>query len=125
MNEFDREVKNALSKEDEAFLAGLQEEPPALKQIAGVFSGPLGRLHAVFFVAAVLFGIGAVYACWRFAVSDSLRPLAYWGSATAFCVVALSVVRVVLFVQLQTNRVLRELKRIELQVALLAARSGN
>jgi hypothetical protein len=44
---------------------------------------------------------------------------------TGFCLVVLAVVRIVFFMQLNTNRILREIKRLELQVALLAARKSG
>jgi hypothetical protein len=58
-------------------------------------------------------------------MATELRPLFYWGGATGFCLVVLAVVRLVFFMQLNTNRVLRELKRLELQIALLASKSGS
>ena len=121
MNKFDNALKDALSKEDAAFLASLEQEPGAIQQMVGVFQGPLSRLYVLFFIVAVALGIFGVYSGWRFALSTDLRPLFYWGALTGFCLIVLSVVRVILLMQLNTNRVLRELKRLELQVARLAA----
>ena len=96
-----------------------------LQQIAGIFQGPLNWIYVVLLIAAVVVGIAGVYAAWQFALSTELRPLFYWGAGAAFCLVVLAVVRILFFMQLNTNRVLRELKRLELQVALLAARTNG
>jgi amino acid transporter len=125
MNALDKAIRDSLSKEDAEFLEGLDQEPGAMRQIAGIFAGPLQWVHWTLLVAAVLIGIVGVYAGWRFAVSAELQPLAHWGGITALCLVILAVVRLIFFMQMHTNRVLREIKRLELQVALLASRLGR
>ncbi len=123
MSKLDDAITEALSKEDAEFLAGLQEEPSAFRQMAGVFRGPLSGIHVAFLIVAMSAGLMGVYAGWQFAISTELRPLFYWGAVTGFCVVVLSVIRVAFFMQIHTNRILREMKRLELQVAALAARA--
>ena len=122
MSKLDRAIEDALSKEDAEFLANLEKEPGSLQQLAGIFQGPLNWIYVVFLIAAIAAGIFGVYSGWKFAISTELRPLFYWGALTGFCLVVLAVIRIVFFMQLHTNRILRELKRLELQVALLAAR---
>ena len=124
MKNIDEALRNVVSEEDAEFLARLETEPGVIKQVAGVFQGPLNGVYIAFFVAAVLVGIFGFYTGWQFATAKELRPLFYWGAATGFCLVVLAVVRIVFFMQLNTNRVLRELKRLELQIALLASKSG-
>jgi hypothetical protein len=124
MSKFDDAIKDALSKEDDAFLAGLEQEPGAIQQMAGIFQGPLSRFYVLIFIVAVALGFFGVYAGWRFAISTDLRPLFHWGALTGFCLVVLAVVRVLFFMQINTNRILREVKRLELQVARLAARDS-
>ena len=121
----DDAIRDALSKEDAAFLASLAQEPGAIRQMVGVFQGPLSRFYILFFIAAIAVGIFGVYAGWRFAISTDMRPLFHWGALTGFCLVVLAVVRVLFFMQLNTNRVLRELKRLELQVSTLLAASAR
>jgi len=125
MSEVDKAIRDALSKEDAAFLAKLDEEPGSLAQFAGIFQGPLNWIYVVLLIAAIVVGIAGVYAVWQFALSTELRPLLYWGAGAGFCLVVLAVVRILFFMQLNTNRVLREIKRLELQVALLAARTNG
>jgi hypothetical protein len=122
MSKLDNAIQDALTKEDAEFLAKLEQEPGSLQQIAGIFQGPLNWIYVTFLVSAIVVGILGIYSGWQFAVSTELRPLLYWGAVTAFCLVVLAVVRIVFFMQINTNRILREIKRLELQVALLAAR---
>jgi hypothetical protein len=125
MSEVDKAIRGALSKEDAEFLARLDEEPGSLAQVAGISQGPLNWIYVLLLIAAIVVGVAGVYAVWQFALSTELRPLLYWGAGAGFCLVVLAVVRIVFFMQLNTNRVLREIKRLELQVALLAARTNG
>jgi cytochrome b561 len=125
MSNVDNAIQDALSKEDAEFLAKLQTEPGSLQQIVGIFQGPLNWIYLTLLIAAIVVGAFAVYSGWQFATSTGLRPLFYWGAVTGFCLVVLAVVRIVFFMQINTNRILREIKRLELQVALLAARRNG
>lgn len=125
MSKLDDAIQDALTKEDAEFLAKLEHEPGSLQQIAGILDGPLKWIYVTFLIAAIVVGIFGVYSGWKFAISTELRPLFYWGAVTGFCLVVLAVIRIVFFMQLNTNRILRELKRLELQVALLAARKNG
>ena len=125
MNSLDEAIRDALSKEDVEFLATLEKEPGSFRQMADIFHGPLNWIYVAFLVAAILVALFGIYSGWQFAQSTELRSLFYWGAVTGFCVVVLSVVRIVFFMQINTNRVLREIKRLELQVALLSARKGT
>ena len=125
MTTLDEVIKDTLSKEDAEFLAELEREPGSLQQIAGIFRGPLNWIYVTFLITAFVLGIFGVYSGWRFALATELRPLFYWGAVTGFCLIVLAVIRVVFFLQINTNRVLREIKRLELQVALLAARKSS
>src|SRR5262245_7485862 len=121
MKTLDDAIRGAVSKEDAEFLAKLESEEGTVQQVVGVFRGPMRWFYTLLLIAGVLLGIFGVYACWRFATVTDLRPLLYWGAATGFSLLALTVVRILFFMQMNTNRVLRELKRLELQIALLAA----
>jgi uncharacterized membrane protein YciS (DUF1049 family) len=125
MSRLDDAIQDALSKEDAEFLAKLAEEPGSFQQIVGIFQGRLNWIYVTFLVAAIVVGMFGVYSGWQFAVSTELRPLFYWGAVTGFCLVVLAVIRIVFFMQINTNRLLREIKRLELQVALLAARTSG
>ena len=125
MKDIDAAIKEAVSKEDAEFLAKLETEPGSLQQMKGIFQGPLNWIYTTFLVAAVLVGIIGVYAGWQFAMATELRPLFHWGAGLGFCLVVLAVVRIVFFMQIHTNRVLREIKRLELQLALLASKGRS
>jgi hypothetical protein len=119
MKNLDDAIKDALGQEDAEFLARLEKEPGSFRQMADIFRGPLNWIYVILLITAILLGIFGVYSAWRFAVATEMRPLFHWGGLAGFCLVVLAVVRVLFFMQIHTNRILREMKRLELQVALL------
>jgi hypothetical protein len=122
MTKLDDAIHSALTEEDKEFFAQFEKEPSTLQIAGGVFSGPLGWIYVAFLIVAVILAPIGLYSVWQFLIATEMRPLAYWGAAAAGILVVLSVVRIVFFMQINTNRILRELKRLELQVARLSAK---
>lgn len=117
MSKLDEAIHSALAEEDAEFLAKFEKEPSSVRQIAGIFTGPLMGIHVAFLVAAILMLPFLAYAIYQFAMATQLRQLFYWAAATGISVIFLVVIRLLLFMQLHSNRILRELKRLELQIA--------
>jgi hypothetical protein len=125
MSKIDDAIHQALTDEDRDFLAKFEKEPNTLVQVAGVFRGPLGWIYITLLVAAVILAPFGLYSAFQFFTATELRPLFYWGFGVTGILLVLSVVRIVFFMQINTNRLLRELKRVELQVARLAAQANR
>jgi hypothetical protein len=123
MTKLDDAIHGALTEEDKVFLAQFEKEPTSVEQAFGVFRGPLGWIYVAFLAVAVVLAPIGLFSGWKFLTVTDMRPLFYWGAATAAILLVLSVVRIVFFMQINTNRILRELKRLELQVARLAAKA--
>lgn len=125
MSRIDDAIQQALTDEDREFLARFESEPGSVAQMASVFSGPLAWIYIAFFVAAVILAPFGLYCAFQFFNATELRPLFYWGFGVTTILIVLSVVRLVFFMQINTNRMLREMKRLELQLARLAAQEGR
>ena len=119
MSKLDDAIRQALTEEDREFLARFDKEPGSLTQVARVFSGPLAWIYVAFLVAAVILAPFGLYCAYQFFTATELQPLFYWGFGVTAILIVLSVVRIVFFMQINTNRMLHELKRLELQVARL------
>lgn len=124
MSKIDDAIRDALSSEDAEFLARFEREPPVVVQAIGIFRGAYGPLNVLFLAAfLVVIAIG-LFAVWKFATLEDVRAMLHWGAIAAFCVVVLALIRVWFFMELQTNRLVREIKRLELQIARLGARDA-
>lgn len=117
MSKLDDAIHSALSDEDAEFLAKYEKEPSSVRQLVGIFDGPLAWIHLSFLVGGALILIFLLYASYQFALATQLRPLFYWGAGAGVSLIFLVVIRLLFFMQLHTNRILRELKRLELQIA--------
>ena len=115
-------LRAELSKEDAELLARFEKEPSAPVQMIGIFRGPFAALNVMMLIAVLAAVALAFYSGWQVAVLDDVQAMIRWGWLLAFGFAVLITVRVWFFMELQTNRILRELKLLELQVARLAAR---
>lgn len=120
MTKLDDAIHEALTAEDREFLARFDKEPGSLTQVARVFSGPMAWIYVAFLIAALVLAPFGLYCAYQFFTATELQPLFYWGFGVTAILIVLSVVRLVFFMQINTNRMLHELKRLELQVARLA-----
>jgi hypothetical protein len=75
---------------------------------------------AGWFAGFPLFGAASVMA-WRFLNATEIEDLLRWGAASALAFGGLALVKVWFLMELQKNAVMREVKRLELQVVSLAA----
>ena len=122
MNDIDEAIRRTLSREDAKLLARFETEPALHRQVLDMFRGNLRWLTAAGWVAGLaLFAAGA-YFWWRFAHASEVRHMLLWLAPAALCFLGLALVKVWFWLELQKNTVLREVKRLELQVASLAGR---
>jgi hypothetical protein len=120
MSNLDKAIYQSLSKEDQDFLARLDEEPQFLKQFTGVYKGGLGIINWIVTIGLISWAVVGIFALIRFFnVSPDIEGMLKWGGLTALSVGICLFFRIWLGMHMQTNRVLRELKKLELQIASL------
>lgn len=117
---FDKQLLGQLSEEDEAFLARLEEDRGLYAQMSDTFQGPLRYWTAFAFVLSLVFFIAAVYAFWRLGTGKVLTEQLMWlGGFLAF-MIAVGLIKVWFWMRINQVALLRELKKVELQVARLS-----
>ena len=120
MSELDKAIHQSLSQEDQDFLARLDEEPQIFKQFAGIYKGSLGIVNWMLTISFIFFLVVGIFALIRFFnISPDIEGMLRWGGLTAFCVGVMLFFRLWFGMHMQTNRVLRQLKKLELQIASL------
>ncbi|MEO1492633.1 MAG: DUF6768 family protein [Pseudomonadota bacterium] len=116
MTKLDDLIAEALSAEDKTILRET-EELGWFALGAQQFRGKLGWVTGVVMaVQAVLFIAGIWCAIAFFAATDALAAL-HWGLPAAVLIVLATILKTSLMPQMQADRVLRELKRVELLIA--------
>lgn len=124
MNKIDDLIGRALTEEDRALLAS-HGEPGYLAQAFGIFRGPMAWIMWMVNVAAGAAFLAGAYAMWQlFGTADPLVAVK-WGVMALLLFQVTTLCKTFMGSRLETNRLMRELKRVELQVSLLRDRSAG
>jgi hypothetical protein len=114
--DLDAQIKSALSGEDRSILDATQELgwfQLGLKQ----FTGKLGWVvWTIVTVQIALFAVGIWCAVQFFAATETLEAVK-WGISGAVLILASLQLKLSLMPQMQADRVIREIKRLQLMVA--------
>jgi hypothetical protein len=121
MQDIDRMIDEALDAEERELLRTL-DEPGFFSQAFGVFGGPGGWANIVMMVAQAVLFIGGVVAAWSFFQADDAVSQLRRGLPAAVLLILATMIKMALIPRIESNRVLREVKRLELQVARMARR---
>ncbi|MGB5203283.1 DUF6768 family protein [Eudoraea sp.] len=115
----DELIKETLSKEEAAFYDELEEQN-LMGKIGEVYKGKLGWLAAIMNVVHLLMFMAFVYCIVRFFNTENTNELIKWASAGFLSMIAMGMLKLFVWMQMDKNDILRELKRLELQIATLA-----
>lgn len=119
--EIDELIKQALSEDEAAFYDQLDEQP-IHEMVFDLYKGRMRWLAiGSGVVMIILFGVG-IYCAVKFFQATEIREMMHWGFATWFCMVAVMANKAWQWMEMQKNQVLREIKRVELQVGMLAGK---
>ncbi len=116
MSRLDRLIEEALDAEDRAIFAS-QGEQGFFGQVGGLFAGPLGWMSALTMIVQIAMFAGALYAARQFLVVDDAAAMLRWGALAGLLMAAMSVIKLMHWSQMQANRAIREIKRVELMLA--------
>ena len=124
MDKLDDLIGRALSDEDRALLAR-HAEPSYFAQAAGLFRGPLAwTMWFAYAVGGIAF-LAAAWALWRMVGAGDALDAVRWGVGALFLLQFTMLAKSYMGNHLEANRMLREIKRIELQVAMLREGRGG
>ena len=124
MNKIDDLIGRALTEEDRALLES-HAEPGYLRQAFGLFRGPLAWVMWLVNVAGGVAFIAGAYMVWRmFDTPDAVSAIK-WGVGSLFLFQVTTLCKTFMGNRMEVNRMLRELKRVELQVSMLRDRVGS
>lgn len=121
MSKLDQAIRQSLSDEDAAFLAQFEAQNP-IREAFATFGGPWGAMNVFAAILTfALFGV-FVFCAWNaFNVID-LRETVIWSSGALLAAISVAMLKMYFWMEMNKNTTLREIKRLELQVARIAAR---
>ena len=118
MTDIDRMIEEALEGEDQALFRETAREPGFFGQAFGLFGGRNGWVNMVMMAAQALLFVGGVWAAWRFFQADTPLSALHWGLPAAVLMLASLVIKASMMPEIQANRLMREIKRLELRLAM-------
>ncbi len=122
--DIDELISEALDEEDRDLLGRYAEQPGFFAQVFSIFRGSLGWVMALVMVMVVLFFAFFVWTLWNFFQTDDVLMALRWGVGVLASVQIVLFLRGIVFQQILTNQVLREVKRMELQSLRQRHREG-
>lgn len=114
MRDLDASIDAALDAEERELLRGIGEEPGYFAQALGVFGGRTGWVNMILMVVQSALFIAGAWAAWRFFQADDALSALRWGLPSAVALLMALIIKLALWPVIQTNRLLREIKKLEL-----------
>ncbi len=123
MSNLDQAVRDALSKEDAEFLARFEDHSTPVDEVLDTFRSRWGAMNL--FAAIITFGVFGVfvYCVWNMFTVTDVRETVIWTAGALWAAIAVAMLKMYFWMEMNKNVVLREVKRLELQIARLASKS--
>jgi len=117
MRDVDNLIEEALEQEEREILSRIGEEPGFFGMAFGLFSGRLGWVNILLMVVQGVTFVAGAYAAWMFfEAADPVSQLR-WGLPSAVLLILATMIKMAMWPNIHADRLMRELKRIELQLA--------
>lgn len=116
-DKLDQMIDAALDNEERKLLHEIGDEPGYFAQAFGLFGGKLGWVTWLMMAAQILMFAAAIYLAVRFFNAQDTLEALKWGLPSAVLLIQALLIKLTLWPSLQANRVIREVKRLELQLA--------
>lgn len=116
-NDIDRLIAEAMTAEERALMEKFSAEPHFVRQTLSIFTGPNWWVNLILAVFQGVAFLGGLYAAWKFFGTSDVLSALHWGLPSVTLLLMAATVKMGMMPTIEANRVIRELKRIELQIA--------
>jgi hypothetical protein len=116
MNKLDKMIAEALSEEDREIMAQTSQRG-VFAELFGQLSGHNAWIKWVSYLYIAVFVGLFIWAAWNFFAATDVLVALKWGVGAVVAVMFVAVLKLYLFTEIQTDRIIRELKRVELMLA--------
>ncbi|MDA2933945.1 hypothetical protein MYX82_06335 [Acidobacteria bacterium AH-259-D05] len=122
MRDIDKMIRDTLGAEEAELFESLGGEQGIQEMVIDSFRGKTRWMVALVFVTIPAFVVLAVLATVQFFQVEGVNEMIAWACAFMFCWIAIGMMKVWYWMELNKNTIIRELKRVELQIAQLSNR---
>ena len=124
IEEIDKLIKETLTQEEAKFYDELDEQN-ILQMVLGIFRGKNKWIMYLMNIMTLVFFSLFVYCTVQFFNTDITNELIKWGLGSIVFLLGVSMLKIFAWMQMDKNALLRELKRLELQVSSLSGRMSH
>lgn len=117
MRDVDKMIDEALDEEERELLRAIGEEPGFIERAMGMFGAGTRWMIVFMMVGQTLLFVAGVWAAWGFFEATDPVIQLRWGLPAAVLLLASLAVKLAVAPPIHANQIMRELKRIELQIA--------
>jgi len=111
---FDDKLHAALSAEDEALLKEIGDEPGYFEQAFAMLDGKTAWVTWLILTVQGVMFIAGVWMAWNFFEANQVVTQLRWGLPSVTLLLLSAILKTSLMPVMQSNRILREIRRIEL-----------
>lgn len=117
MKDLDQKIEQALR--DATGSVGTSDEATVLEDFAATFQGRYRTLFFLAWIKLVAVALLLAWAVYAFFTSSSPQAQIAWATLVVVCTVAIGAIYTLFWISINKQMINREIKRLELQVALL------
>lgn len=121
MEDIDKLIKETLTQEEAKFYDELDEQN-VFEMLGGLFTGKNSWIIYIMNIVTLLFFAGFIYCIVQFFGTDNTNEMIKWASGGFLSVMTVGMLKLFLWLQMDKNALLREIKRLEIQVSSLAGK---
>ena len=121
MEDIDKLIKDTLTQEEAKFYEELDEQN-LFEMLGGLFKGKNKWIMYVMNFMTIVFFVIFIYCAIQFFSTELTNDLIKWSVLGTLCMMAVSMLKLFSWMQMDKNALLRELKRLELQISSLAGK---
>jgi len=121
MEEIDKLIKDTLTTEEAKFYDELEEQS-LLGMVGGLFKGKLKWILILMNVVNIIAFVGFIYCVVQFVNTDITNELIKWGVFGVVLLMMISMLKLFAWMQMDKNALLREIKRLELQISAVSSK---
>tara|TARA_R100001369_G_scaffold30604_1_gene54435 strand:+ start:1454 stop:1840 length:387 start_codon:yes stop_codon:yes gene_type:complete len=121
MEDIDKLIKETLNEEEAKFYDDLEEQN-LLQMVSGIFSGKNSWLVIVMSIVQLVFFGFFIYCAIQFFNVDQTNDLIKWGIFGTLSLMTSSMLKLFSWMQMDKKAIIREIKRLELQVSSLSGK---
>lgn len=122
--EIDKLIKETLSEQEAKFYEELDEQN-VFEMIGGLFKGKNKWIMVMMNVVTLVFFVLFVYCVVQFFDATEVKDLVKWASGSIIFLLGVSMLKVFAWLQMDKNAILREIKRLEIQVSSISSKMSD